>query len=50
MGRHYSHTLRDWYKNWMKNKDDPAKKEMDDPKQRSLKEVRRGMGTGSPSP
>ena len=46
VGRHYAHTLRAWYNNWMQNKDDPAKKEMDDPKQRSLKEVYGGTWTG----
>ena len=46
VGRHYSHTLRAWYNNWMKNKDDPNKKEMDDPAKRSLKEVYGGVWTG----
>jgi len=46
VGRHYSHTLKAWYMNWMKNKDDPAKKEMDDPAKRSLKEVYGGTWTG----
>jgi len=46
VGRHYSHTLRAWYNNWMKNKDDPNRKEMDDPAKRSLKEVYGGVWTG----
>ena len=46
VGRHYSHTLKAWYNNWMKNKDDPAKLEQDDPKKRSLKEVYGGTWTG----
>ena len=46
MGSHYTHTIKAWYMNWMKNKDDPAKKDMNDPAKRSLKEVYGGTWTG----
>ena len=46
VGSHYPPTLKAWYMNWMKNKNDPTKKEMDDPAKRSLKEVYGGTWTG----
>ena len=46
VGSHYPPTLKAWYMNWMKNKDDPAKKDMNDPAKRSLKEVYGGTWTG----